>query len=315
MFGSIQSSKRYSTVNGIPVQWGHVAAKLWGSGSERPILALHGWQDNTGTWDPLIPSLCQETNNRPVLAIDFPGHGLSSWYPPGMNYYAWDLPRLINYIKEYYKWDKVSLLTHSMGSIAGFRYSTVFPEDVDFYIAVDILIYDDYDLNPLPDRYKKMFIKGELAQKRLNEEPPSYSREDIIKSWHLGTKKSVAAESVPYLMERGVKPSKQDPNKFYFSRDPRLKYNLFNPEEKKFVETLALRLKCPGLFLKAVDSPFAVDEFAVATAELIATNNEKFVIHHLPGTHHVHLNNPEVVLPPIIKFLRQNNLLQLKNKI
>lgn len=64
----------------IPVKWGHVAAKLWGDENEQPILALHGWQDNAGTWDPLAPILSKK---RPILAIDFPGHGLSSWIPHG----------------------------------------------------------------------------------------------------------------------------------------------------------------------------------------------------------------------------------------
>ncbi|GBP10884.1 Serine hydrolase-like protein [Eumeta japonica] len=64
----------------IPTQWGFIAGKLWGNDQQRPILALHGWQDNAGTWDTLIPLLPKEYS---FLAIDFPGHGQSSWYPPG----------------------------------------------------------------------------------------------------------------------------------------------------------------------------------------------------------------------------------------
>lgn len=67
----------------IPVKWGHVSGKLWGNENEQPILALHGWQDNAGTWDTLAPLLYKK---RPILAIDFPGHGLSSWFPPGMSF-------------------------------------------------------------------------------------------------------------------------------------------------------------------------------------------------------------------------------------
>lgn len=66
----------------IPVRCGHVAGKLWGGDKGgQPILALHGWQDNAGTWDPLVPLL---NVKRPILAIDFPGHGLSSNIPPGL---------------------------------------------------------------------------------------------------------------------------------------------------------------------------------------------------------------------------------------
>ncbi|XP_047528331.1 probable serine hydrolase isoform X1 [Vanessa atalanta] len=290
----------------IPVKWGHVAAKLWGGENEKPILALHGWQDNAGTWDTLAPKLCIK---RPILAIDFPGHGLSSWIPEGMQYYTWDLARFILYLKEYFKWDKASLLSHSMGSIAGMRFASVFPDEVDFFIAVDSLIYDDYDLNQIVENYPKILRKIEKTQS-LKGEPPSYAMEEMIKIWHLGTRKSVSMESVPHLIKRGAKASKINPNKYYFSRDPRLKHTLFCVEDKKFVEALVKRLKCPTLYLKAIDSPYASDEHSVEMREVLAQNNSDFECHFLPGTHHVHLNNSEIVLPIILKFLEKYNFVK-----
>lgn len=288
----------------IPIQFGHLAAKVWGNDQDRPILALHGWQDNAGTWDTLAPLL---SKNRSIIAVDFPGHGLSSWIPPGLHYYPWELPRLILYLKNYFKWDKVSLLCHSMGSIAGQRFASVFPDDIDFYVAVDSLIYDDFDLNLIVDRYPTILKKIEITQTRLDEEPPSYTLEEIAKKWHLGTSKSVALESTRYLMKRGLKQSSTDPNKYYFSRDSRLKLSLFQPEKKKFVEALVRRLKCPTLYLKAIDSPYASDEFSVEMREIIEKNNENYEIHFVPGTHHVHLNNPERIAPLIIQFLQKHN--------
>ncbi|CAH0406532.1 unnamed protein product [Chilo suppressalis] len=288
----------------IPLQFGHIAAKVWGNDQDRPILALHGWQDNAGTWDTLAPLLCE---NRSIMAIDFPGHGLSSWIPPGLHYYAWELPRLILYLKNYFKWDKVSLLCHSMGSIAGLRYASVFQDDVDFYVAVDSLIYDDFDLHQIVEKFPVILNKIEVAQTRLHEEPPSYTLEEIAMKWHLGTAKSVSLESTKYLMRRGIKPASRDPNKYYFCRDARLKHSLFQPENKKFVEALVKRLKCPTLYVKAIDSPFASDEFSVEMREVIERNNENYEIHFLPGTHHVHLNNPERVAPLIFKFLQKYN--------
>ncbi|XP_063821709.1 probable serine hydrolase [Ostrinia nubilalis] len=289
----------------IPIQYGHIAAKLWGSDQDRPILALHGWQDNAGTWDTLAPMLCK---NRSILAIDFPGHGFSSRIPAGMHYYTWELPRLILYLKNYFKWDKVSLLSHSMGSIGSLRFGSVFPDEVDCYVAVDSLIYDDFDLNPLVERYPTILRKIEIAQTRLDEEPPSYPMEELEKIWHLSTKKSVALESVKYLIKRGAKPSAKDPTKYYFSRDSRLKQALFQPENKKFVEALVRRLKCPTLYIKAIDSPYASDEFSIEMREVIAGNNENYEIHFVPGTHHVHLNNPERLAPLIEQFMKKHNL-------
>jgi pimeloyl-ACP methyl ester carboxylesterase len=195
-----------------------------------------------------------------------------------------------------------------MGSIAGLRFASVFPEDVDFYVALDSLIYDDYDLDSIVEKYPRILKKIHIAQSRLYDEPPSYPLEHISKIWHIGTKKSVDLESTKYLMTRGVKPSSKDPNKFYFSRDSRLKHSIFQPENKKFVEALIRRLTCPILYIKGIDSPFACDEFSVEMREIIAQNNDKYEIHFVPGTHHVHLNNPERVAPLVLHFLEKYNL-------
>ncbi|OWR45783.1 hypothetical protein KGM_205079 [Danaus plexippus plexippus] len=295
---TLQTEVPVKEVN-IPVKWGHLAARLWGNENEQPILALHGWQDNAGTWDTLAPLLCHK---RPILAIDFPGHGLSSWIPAGMHYYTWDLPRLILYLKNYFKWNKLSLLCHSMGSIAGMRYASIFPEEIAFYIAIDSLIYDDYDTDKVVNNYATILKKIQGISK-WKDEPPSYTMEEIIKIWHLGTTKSIAMESVPHLLKRGSKPSSKDPNKYYFSRDPRLKQILFTVEDKKLVETLAKKLTCPTLYIKGTNSPFGNDEFAVEMRELIAKNNNNFESHFLPGTHHLHLNTPELLAPLILNFM------------
>lgn len=58
--------------------WGHVSGKWYGSRDEQPMLALHGWLDNCGTFDRLIPLL---PTKIPVFSIDLPGHGRSSHFP------------------------------------------------------------------------------------------------------------------------------------------------------------------------------------------------------------------------------------------
>lgn len=130
-----------------------------------------------------------------------------------MMYYPWEFARLILSIKEYYKWDKISLLCHSMGSIAGMRFTTLFPDEVSFYIAIDSLIADDYDLNLVVEKYPRNLRKIQTTISRLDKEPPSYSIEEITKIWHMGTFKSVAMDSVKHLLKRGSKQSSCNPNK------------------------------------------------------------------------------------------------------
>ncbi|GAB6022945.1 Serine hydrolase-like protein 2 [Chamberlinius hualienensis] len=67
----------------IPIPYGEIAAVEWGPTDGIPVLALHGWQDNALSFQPLIPHL---PSNLHVVAIDFPGHGLSSHYGAGATY-------------------------------------------------------------------------------------------------------------------------------------------------------------------------------------------------------------------------------------
>lgn len=85
--------------------------KWWGPKEIQPILSVHGWQDNAGTFDKLIPIIIN--NNTSLFCIDLPGHGFSSHNPEGTFYYVfWDGVILLRRIVKHFKWDKVSSSTN-----------------------------------------------------------------------------------------------------------------------------------------------------------------------------------------------------------
>ncbi len=49
------------------------------------------------------------------VAIDLPGHGLSSHYPEGMTYKASDSFFNIHRVQDHLKWEKSAIIGHSMG--------------------------------------------------------------------------------------------------------------------------------------------------------------------------------------------------------
>jgi pimeloyl-ACP methyl ester carboxylesterase len=58
----------------VPVPSGHtVSALVWGDGPPELVL-LHGGAQNAHTWDTTVLAL-----GRPLVALDLPGHGHSSW--------------------------------------------------------------------------------------------------------------------------------------------------------------------------------------------------------------------------------------------
>ena len=69
-------------------------------------MSLHGWMDNAGTWDGVAPLLPRDIS---IVAIDFPGHGLSSSMPLGTGGIFIDLLTIIERIVQHFKWKEVSL--------------------------------------------------------------------------------------------------------------------------------------------------------------------------------------------------------------
>ncbi|MEV2224758.1 alpha/beta hydrolase [Nocardia vinacea] len=53
----------------------HISGLRWGEG-EPELVLLHGGAQNAHTWDTVALAL-----NRPLVALDLPGHGHSDWWP------------------------------------------------------------------------------------------------------------------------------------------------------------------------------------------------------------------------------------------
>lgn len=287
----------------IDVPWGILAGKWWGPKNVRPILTLHGWQDNAGTFDTLIPLLPKHVG---YLALDLPGHGLSSRIPHGFYYSTAHVLHILNIIKDQYKWEKLSFLTHSMSSIIAFLYAGIFPQQCDLLIQLDALKSMQKSTDSIIEHFTRLGDRFTMADKRNQEntEPPSYTYDQIVDRWVKGTNSSVTKEVVPYLMKRALKASSSDPNKFYFSRDGRLKFFNFAYISHDLSCAIAKRITAPHLFLKASKSPhYEEKRFTDEAIVVLLESNPKFQWAVVDGTHHFHLTTPEVASQQISEFI------------
>ncbi|RZC41843.1 serine hydrolase [Asbolus verrucosus] len=290
----------------IPVPWGHVAGKWWGPTDQRPILTLHGWQDNCGTFNRLIPLL-----NRDVgfLAIDFPGHGYSSRIPSGLYCHYTDYLILVQYLINYFQWPKISLMGHSLGGITSFMYTMINPKNVDFLICLDGAkpMVPENALARIARNIEK-FPRYEQFE-RSSKEPPSYTMEEIKQKICTPNKNSVAFEHSHHLVQRNVAPSKINPGKYYFTRDPRLKVGelMSWPQEESVAH--AKHMTCPMLIAKAIGgSYYEVKENFYQVLDILKVSSVDCQYHRLEGTHHFHLNNPEILSHVINKFIEKHNV-------
>lgn len=287
----------------IPVPWGHVAGKWWGPRDKQPIIALHGWQDNAGTWDNLIPLL---PPTAAVLCLDLPGHGFSTHYPQGMQYYLfWDGIQLIRRIVKHFKWSNITLLGHSMGGALSFTYAAGFPKDVDRIIQIDIV-------SPAVREPKIMVhttgsdVEKFLAYENLTEDQiPCYEYELMIDLVHDAYRGALSRENCKVMMRRGMSPAQSHTKKngYYFNRDARLKVSGLGMMSIETALVYATQIKCKVLNLRAVPGQGwnRLDYYLDVIEKMKETADVEY--HEIEGPHHVQLEAPENVVKHMLPFI------------
>jgi len=285
----------------IPIQRGHfLAGKLWTTNGEHhkraPIICVHGWLDNAGSFDPLLSILCEQMKDLTVLAIDLPGHGFSS-HSALTHYDTFMDGRPIHHMN----WEKVTLLSHSLGSILSFIFAGTFPEYMDRYVALDTL-------HPIPLETVKSLRSStksviDVEQKIATGQTPTYTYEEILQRTFDGRKGTVTMDGCKILLERGA--VKLPNGKYSFTHDLRVKIaagaGRFSVEQSRMI---GAEITCPVCVIKGEPgSDYEPRPNFLKGVDNLKKNSKNVEFHLAPGTHHFHLNEPHLIAPIISKFL------------
>lgn len=296
----------------VKLPWGDVQGKWWGPTNVQPILCFHGWQDNCGVYDRLIPLLPKEFS---YLALDIPGHGLSSSYGTGGQHYGVvDTLLFIENVRKAYGWKQIGIIGHSMMASVSFLYAAVFPEQTQFLVCLDNLA--PQTIMEVDDNLRMTVEKLLIENERLHQgnEPPSYEYEVLLQRIFEGSFQSVNPENCKYLVPRGVTPSSKYPGRYFFKRDARVKY--FNGLRISQEDNLkmASRMRTPLLLLIGDSSPLALKRtITTKMSEKLEKKNPSFTMRKVPGNHHFFLNNPDTCSKVIEQFIYEWT--SVKNKL
>ncbi|XP_068177693.1 serine hydrolase-like protein [Antennarius striatus] len=289
----------------IPVPWGAISGKVWGPDHGYPVLCLHGWADNCGTFNNLIPLLPKECR---YVAVDLPGHGRSSHRPPGVLYsfplYVMDVRRVIDALQ----WNKFSIIGHSMGGNIGMLFSSLYPEMVDSLVLLDCYGFVPADGNEHPGIMKRGFEEMLQFDKQGREKPKVYTYEKSVERL-MTANPSLSEQSAQTLLERGLS---QVEGGVVFSRDFRI--NLTNVVRITLEQSLIAlsKIEASVLVVLAEDGFVKLypkyEKFKSALLQAYLDRNNKVMM--VPGNHHIHLTNAEAVAPHLSDFLQKNVLSQ-----
>ncbi|KAJ6633073.1 putative serine hydrolase [Pseudolycoriella hygida] len=298
----------------INVPWGHIACKWWGPKAVRPILCIHGWQDNSASFDPLIIQL---PDHLSYLAIDLPGHGLSSRIPDGMFYSIEVYFTSVMLICDYFQWEKVSLLGHSLGSVISFYYASIFPDKCDLVIGLDTLKPYSNIFKLIQKHFNSGLRKSLEADSRNREkrEPPSYTYKELLAKIKSGIFMEIRDDSAPYLLQRSVLPSTSEPSKYFFARDGRLRSSPIPMMDQNMLVLFAGNITSPYCFIKSSVRARVENQAHYNEVVDIMRKNPYFEIYSVEGDHHVHLNEPTKVSGIMTEFIEKYRPKKVSSKL
>lgn len=195
------------TVNGM-----RFSAQEWGTPDQLPVLALHGWLDNSASFYALAPRL----QNLHIIAVDLAGHGRSDRRPGQMAYTPWDDIHDLLAIADHLGWERFAFLGHSRGAIISTLTAGAFPERILCMGLVEGLLPEPALAEDAPKQLAKA-IEGLRSQQQKS--PSIYPDMEVaIKARERGMF-PLSYNAAKALTERGVVAQN---NGFSWSTDPRL---------------------------------------------------------------------------------------------
>jgi pimeloyl-ACP methyl ester carboxylesterase len=267
-----------------------IACRTWGKKENPPVLALHGWLDNANSFEAIANYLQEQYY---FIAVDLPGHGLSSHLPIGVHYHFIDgLFTIIQIIKAL-KLNKVHLLGHSLGACLGSLLAGIAPD----YISSLSLIEG---LGPLTSPAESTADQLSHFASNLNinnKSPPKGYKNFESAAQARALRGYVSLDIAKKLCERGLIEKE---GLYYWRHDRRL----LSHSPLQMIEAQVLpclkKISAPTLLVWANEGFSFNNE--LMKQRINAVNN--LTIEYLVGGHHVHMEQPEAVARLLAEFYR-----------
>lgn len=266
-----------------------IAARTWGNPHNPAILALHGWLDNANSFAP-IAELMQERYY--FIAIDLPGHGLSSHLPPGVHYHFIDGLFSVVQIIEALKLQQVHLLGHSLGACLASLVAGIAPQ----YLLSLSLIEALGPLTQPPESCALQLSKYLSSLQAPNRKTTKGYPNKEIAAQVRAEKGYVSIEIAKILCERGLR---EENGHYYWRHDKRL----IAPSPLQMTEIQVLsclkEISTKSLLLWG-DKGFSFNR-ELMEQRVAAVKN--LTVSSLPGGHHLHMEHPEAIAQALTSFM------------
>lgn len=269
-----------------------LAAQAWGDRARPPLIALHGWLDNAGSFAGIAPLLAAE---RYVVALDLRGHGRSSHLPPGAWYHYVDYFDDLSATLDHFGWSRAEFLGHSLGGTLASLFAAACPERVESLLLIEAL----GPLTVAPADTLAQLRRGLDERAAFGRRRPLRVFPDIASAIAVRRAASALSENAARaLVDRGVQAIEGG---YVWSSDPRL--TLTSPQRYTEAQVLAMLsgIEAPTLLMLAEPATsYLPDAMMAARAAQVAG----IEVVRVAGSHHLHLEQPQAVFEVIERHWR-----------
>jgi pimeloyl-ACP methyl ester carboxylesterase len=269
---------------------GRIAALRGGDRHGAPLLAMHGWLDNAASFAPLMPYL----REFDVVALDLPGHGASAHRASGYDYAFVDWIHDALDALDALGWKRARLLGHSMGAAIATLVAASAPERVERMALIEALGPIAGAATQAGERLRQAVQARRTASERPRRTIPNI--ETAVKArLAVGDMSDAAARLIVTRNLQAVEGG------WRWRSDARLVL----PSHLRITEEAAMSIvaavQAPTLLIVADPAPpYFTPE--LRNARMASLRDGRLIV--LSGGHHLHMEQPEIVAPVLLDFLR-----------
>ena len=258
-----------------------LSAQVWGEADAPPLLALHGWLDNAGSFARLAPLL---TDRWQVIALDLPGHGHSDHLPAGAHYHFIDYVGVVLAVADALGLTRYQLLGHSLGAGIASMVAAAMPDGIERLLLIEGLGPMGDDGRQTLHRFRSAFATAPASGRTLRAFP---SIDAAVSARAIAS--GLPAEQARPIVERGLRKAGDG---WQWRSDARL--NRASPLRlaEAQIHSLLRGIEAPAaLLLAKPEAPYLPEAQLQARAACV----DDIVVSHMDGGHHLQLEHPDAV--------------------
>jgi len=269
-----------------------LAARAFGDPALPKLLALHGWLDNAASFDRLAPLLCEYFH---IVALDLPGHGRSAHRPPGLWYHYVDYLGDVLATADALGWQRFGLLGHSLGGAVASMLAGVEGERIERLLLIEALGPMSLPAEQtLAHLRRSLGERGQIGTLRVfaNEEEAAQVR---VRGNGL---LSLSRDAAMALIARGTMAVAGGVS---WSSDQRLTLTSPTRYTEEQILSILAGITAPTLLILAEPSPPFLSAAMISSRSAAVPGIR---VARIPGSHHLHLEEPQPVARAILDFVQ-----------